>query len=100
MFFLLTLTANVIGKTAEKDWRVNDGVVSVVSSQHPYNQAWVEATDEIQKGVWQVMPVQEGWDHLDFIGLDTNDTSRSQGELKNFWHSIAEDLVKSEETTK
>ncbi|PXA40158.1 triacylglycerol lipase, partial [Staphylococcus pseudintermedius] len=57
-------------------------------------------TDEIQKGVWQVMPVQEGWDHLDFIGLDTNDTSRSQDELKNFWHSIAEDLVKSEETTK
>ncbi|EIZ4621492.1 YSIRK-type signal peptide-containing protein [Staphylococcus pseudintermedius] len=100
MFFLLTVTANVIGKTAEKDWRVNDGVVSVVSSQHPYNQAWVEATDEIQKGVWQVMPVQEGWDHLDFIGLDTNDTSRSQDELKNFWHSIAEDLVKSEETTK
>lgn len=53
-----------------------------------------------KKGVWQVMPVQEGWDHLDFIGLDTNDTSRSQDELKNFWHSIAEDLVKSEETTK
>ncbi|PCF51613.1 YSIRK-targeted triacylglycerol lipase [Staphylococcus delphini] len=99
LFFPFALTANVIGKAAEKEWRENDGLVSVVSSQHPYNQAWVDATDEVKKGVWQVMPVQHGWDHVDFVGQDTNDTAHSQDELKDFWHKLAEDLVKSEAQT-
>ncbi|PCF48142.1 YSIRK-targeted triacylglycerol lipase [Staphylococcus delphini] len=99
LFFPFALTANVIGKAAEKEWRENDGLVSVVSSQHPYNQAWVDATDEVKKGVWQVMPVQHGWDHVDFVGQDTNDTAHSQDELKDFWHKLAEDLVKSEDLT-
>ncbi|HEC2158035.1 lipase [Staphylococcus delphini] len=99
LFFPFALTANVIGKAAEKEWRENDGLVSVVSSQHPYNQAWVDATDEVKKGVWQVMPVQHGWDHVDFVGQDTNDTAHSQDELKDFWHKLAEDLVKSENQT-
>ncbi|PCF35115.1 lipase [Staphylococcus delphini] len=99
LFFPFALTANVIGKAAEKEWRENDGLVSVVSSQHPYNQAWVDATDEVKKGVWQVMPVQHGWDHVDFVGQDTNDTAHSQDELKDFWHKLAEDLVKSEDQT-
>ncbi|HHU6749921.1 TPA: YSIRK-targeted triacylglycerol lipase [Staphylococcus pseudintermedius] len=99
LFFPFVLTANVIGKAAEKEWRENDGLVSVVSSQHPYNQAWVEATDEVKKGVWQVTPVQHGWDHVDFVGQDTNDTTHSQDELKDFWHKLAEDLVKSEDQT-
>ncbi|EII2706530.1 YSIRK-type signal peptide-containing protein [Staphylococcus pseudintermedius] len=99
LFFPFTLTANIIGKAAEKEWRENDGLVSVVSSQHPYNQAWIDATDEVKKGVWQVMPVQHGWDHVDFVGQDTNDTAHSQDELKGFWHKLAEDLVKSEDQT-
>ncbi|HEC2160329.1 TPA: YSIRK-type signal peptide-containing protein [Staphylococcus delphini] len=99
LFFPFALTANVIGKAAEKEWRENDGLVSVASSQHPYNQAWVDATDEVRKGVWQVMPVQHGWDHVDFVGQDTNDTAHSQDELKDFWHKLAEDLVKSEDQT-
>ncbi|EGQ4217385.1 YSIRK-type signal peptide-containing protein [Staphylococcus pseudintermedius] len=99
LFFPFTLTANIIGKAAEKEWRENDGLVSVVSSQHPYNQAWIDATDEVKKGVWQVMPVQHGWDHVDFVGQDTNDTAHSQDELKAFWHKLAEDLVKSEDQT-
>ncbi|QWQ54043.1 YSIRK-type signal peptide-containing protein [Staphylococcus pseudintermedius] len=99
LFFPFTLTANIIGKAAEKEWRENDGLVSVISSQHPYNQAWIDATDEVKKGVWQVMPVQHGWDHVDFVGQDTNDTAHSQDELKGFWHKLAEDLVKSEDQT-
>ena len=27
----------------------NDGLVSVISSQHPFNQKYVEATDQNQK---------------------------------------------------
>lgn len=99
MFFPFILTGNVIGKAAEKEWRENDGLVSVTSSQHPYNQAWVEATDTIQKGVWQVTPVKHDWDHVDFVGQDASDLKRTQGELKDFWHNLAEDIVKSEDLT-
>ena len=100
LFLTFALTANVIGKAPEKDWRVNDGLVSVVSSQHPYNQAWTNATDQIQKGIWQVTPVLEGWDHVDFVGQDTNDTNHTQEQLQNFWLKLADDLVKTEEVVK
>ena len=50
LFFPFTLTANVIGKATEKEWRENDGLVSVISSQHPFNQAYTQATDTNQKG--------------------------------------------------
>ncbi|NHA35321.1 lipase [Staphylococcus schleiferi] len=100
LFLTFALTANVIGKVPEKNWRVNDGLVSVVSSLHPYNQAWTNATDQIQKGIWQVTPVLEGWDHVDFVGQDTNDTNHTQEQLQNFWLNIADDLVKTEEVVK
>ena len=54
MFLPFTITGNLIGKAKEKEWRENDGLVSVISSQHPFNQKYVEATDKNQKGVWQV----------------------------------------------
>ncbi len=44
------ITGNLIGKATEKEWRENDGLVSVISSQHPFNQAYTKATDEFQKG--------------------------------------------------
>ncbi|MCD8844348.1 YSIRK-targeted triacylglycerol lipase [Staphylococcus gallinarum] len=84
MFLPFTLTGNVIGKTANTSWRENDGLVSVVSSQHPNNQAYVDATDEIQKGVWQVTPVRHGWDHVDFVGQDATDPTHNSVELQQF----------------
>lgn len=42
-------TTNVIGKLDDKAWRENDGLVSVISAQHPSNQKYVDATDQIQK---------------------------------------------------
>lgn len=97
MFLPFTLTGNVIGKTANTSWRENDGLVSVVSSQHPNNQAYVDATDEIQKGVWQVTPVRHGWDHVDFVGQDATDPTHNSVELQQFWHGIADELVRSEQ---
>ena len=97
MFLPFTLTGNVIGKTANASWRENDGLVSVVSSQHPNNQAYVDATDEIQKGVWQVTPVRHGWDHVDFVGQDSTDPFHNSLELQQFWHNIADELVRSEQ---
>ena len=48
MFLPFTITGNLIGKAKEKNGE-NDGLVSVISSQHPFNQKYVEATDKNQK---------------------------------------------------
>ncbi len=100
LYFPFTLTANVIVKVAEKEWRENDGLVSVISSQHPFNQAFTQATDTNQKGVWQVTPTKHDWDHVDFVGQDSSDTKRTRDELQQFWHSLADDLVQSESLTR
>ena len=42
----------------------------MISSQHPFNQAYTEATDTNQKGIWQVTPTKHDWDHVDFVGQD------------------------------
>ncbi|MDW4287799.1 YSIRK-type signal peptide-containing protein [Staphylococcus saprophyticus] len=99
LFLPFTATANVIGKAPEKEWRENDGLVSVISSQHPFNQAYTEATDVNQKGVWQVTPTKHNWDHVDFVGQDSTDTKRNQKELQQFWYDLADDLVQSEALT-
>lgn len=91
------LTGNVIGKAAETEWRENDGLVSVVSAQHPFNQDFVTATDDVQKGVWQVTPVKHDWDHEDFIGSDVTQSVVTTEELQQFWHGIAADLVRNED---
>lgn len=99
LFFPFTVTANVIGKAKEKEWRENDGLVSVISSQHPFNQKYVDAKKQNQKGVWQVTPTRHDWDHVDFVGQDSSDTVRSREELQQFWHGLADDLVQSEKLT-
>ncbi|MEB7072833.1 YSIRK domain-containing triacylglycerol lipase GehC [Staphylococcus epidermidis] len=99
MFLPFTITGNLIGKAKEKEWRENDGLVSVISSQHPFNQKYVEATDKNQKGVWQVTPTKHDWDHVDFVGQDSTDTKRTRDELQQFWHGLADDLVQSEQLT-
>lgn len=91
------LTDNVIGKAAETEWRENDGLVSVVSAQHPFNQDFVTATDDVQKGVWQVTPVKHDWDHEDFIGSDVTQSVVTTEALQQFWHGIAADLVRNED---
>ena len=49
MFLPFILTGNVIGKANEKEWRENDGLVSVISSQHPFNQKYTQATDKTKR---------------------------------------------------
>ncbi|MFW3527833.1 YSIRK-targeted triacylglycerol lipase [Staphylococcus caprae] len=97
--FSYLVTANVIGKAPEKEWRVNDGLVSVISAQHPFNQAFVPATKEIKKGVWQVMPVKHGWDHGDFVGSDSSEVRISVDDLRDFWDSMMKEIVQNEKVT-
>ncbi|MEJ7483534.1 YSIRK-type signal peptide-containing protein [Staphylococcus hominis] len=99
MFLPFIVTGNVIGKATEKEWRENDGLVSVISSQHPFNQAYTEATDTNQKGIWQVTPTKHDWDHVDFVGQDSTDTKRTREELQQFWYDLADDLVQTEALT-
>lgn len=99
MFLPFILTGNVIGKANEKEWRENDGLVSVISSQHPFNQKYTQTTDKNQKGIWQVTPTKHDWDHVDFVGQDSSDTVRTREELQQFWHGLADDLVQSEKLT-
>ncbi|MBW4835905.1 MAG: YSIRK-type signal peptide-containing protein [Staphylococcaceae bacterium] len=93
------VTGNVIGKVPEKEWRVSDGLVSVISAQHPFNQAYTPATKDIKKGVWQVMPVKHEWDHGDFVGSDGTEARISVDDLRAFWDSIAEEIVQNEKVT-
>jgi triacylglycerol esterase/lipase EstA (alpha/beta hydrolase family) len=37
---------------------------------HAFNQAYTQATDTNQKGIWQVTPTKHDWDHVDFVGQD------------------------------
>lgn len=94
-----TLTANTIGKVKDKAWRENDGLVSVISGQYPLNQAHTSATDQVQKGVWQVTPVKHNWDHGDFVGTDTSEFRISKEELEDFWDNMFEDMVRNEKVT-
>ena len=98
MFLPFTITGNLIGKAKEKEWRENDGLVSVISSQHPFNQKYVEATDKIKRCMASNSNKHD-WDHVSFVGQDSTDTKRTRDELQQFWHGLAEDLVQSEQLT-
>ena len=97
---LLNLTSRIIGKDANKEIRPNDGVVPVISSQHPSNQAFKKVDDHTpatDKGVWQVRPVQHGWDHLDLVGMDAFDLTHTGRELGQFYLGIMDNIMRIEE---
>lgn len=97
---LLNLTSRIIGKDANKEIRPNDGVVPVISSQHPSNQAFKKVDDHTpatDKGVWQVRPVQHDWDHLDLVGMDAFDLTHTGRELGQFYLGIMDNIMSIEE---
>lgn len=97
---LLNLTSRIIGKDANKEIRPNDGVVPVISSQHPSNQAFKKVDDytpATDKGVWQVRPVQHDWDHLDLVGMDAFDLTHTGRELGQFYLGIMDNIMRIEE---
>ncbi|NHA41453.1 lipase [Staphylococcus schleiferi] len=96
VFPLMDITSTIVGHDANVEWRKNDGVVPVISSLHPTNQAYVDiSTDDpgTRKGIWQVRPVMQGWDHTDFIGNDVFDFKRTGAELANFYMGIVNNLL-------
>ena len=77
-FPFLYMTSNLImfdsrkkmqkGEATYEDF-ANDGLVNIGSAKHPDNQPFKDFDpDNIETGIWQVMPEQEG-DHGTAIGL-------------------------------
>ncbi len=92
------VTGDLIGRTRDTAWRENDGLVSVISGQHPDNEPFEYVDDNTapKKGIWQVTPTMKGWDHTDFTGQDTLDFHHTGAELARFYLGIMNDLVREE----
>jgi len=57
------------GVRIDDSWLPNDGLVNLVSAQYPFGEPHKPYDPEnIERGVWQVMPTVAGWDHVDFGG--------------------------------
>ncbi|MCL2107375.1 MAG: hypothetical protein FWH26_10025 [Oscillospiraceae bacterium] len=57
------------GATIDNRWLPNDGLVNTISALHPFHEPHrAYDADNVEPGVWQVMPVVTDWDHIDFGG--------------------------------
>ena len=57
------------GTLIDDAWLPNDGLVSVVSARYPFGEPHRDYDPaDVRPGVWQVMPVIEEYDHMDFAG--------------------------------
>ncbi len=66
------------GIQIDESWQNNDGLVSVVSAEHPTNDEWVSYNpEEVERGIWNVMPTRQG-DHGTVIGLGNSDETTRQ----------------------
>ncbi len=64
-------TRNTTGLTViDRTWWQNDGIVNLVSSRCPTGSLSVtyNSSTTLTKGVWNVMPTLNGYDHLDVVG--------------------------------
>ncbi len=60
----------LFGIAIDESWRVNDGIVSTNSAHHPDGEAYKDFdADNIEKGIWNVMPVINSMDHTDYMGV-------------------------------
>lgn len=60
----------LFGIAIDESWRVNDGIVSTNSAHHPDGEPYKDFDENnIEKGIWNVMPVIESMDHTDYMGV-------------------------------
>lgn len=78
----------LFGVEIDESWRVNDGIVSTVSAHHPNGDPYKEYDENnIEKGVWNVMPVIESMDHTDYMGVFYDPIK-----LRKFYKDICEQV--------
>lgn len=100
MLFLFKLESANIGRTSAdlptgfENWRPNDGLVSVASSQYPLGHDYVSMNPNDRrlapKGVWDVHPTIQGQDHLSIAAPDLLQSNSIY--LNKFYLNIAKDL--------
>lgn len=76
----------------DRSWWPNDGLVSVVSGKYPFNHPNRESGRTVNKGEWNYNPVQQNWDHLDYIGLSI-DHAVGTREVYSFYLQMANQLA-------
>jgi triacylglycerol lipase len=58
------------GTAIDSKWFANDGLVNTISALYPFDEPHQDYNEHtIQKGIWNVMPILQGWDHATFCGL-------------------------------
>lgn len=58
--------------SVDEEWKPNDGLVNVVSAQHPFDDPFTDYdANNIRTGIWNVMPLSTG-DHGNAIGIGTS----------------------------
>ena len=93
-----TPSATITGKYTQNNtlpygdsaWWKNDGAVSVISAQHPFDEPYKNYNTVIEKGVWIVHPTMEYWAQEDFVGIGFR---RDYVRLLNLYKNIAQTLV-------
>ncbi|MBP3327724.1 MAG: hypothetical protein J6L91_02315 [Clostridia bacterium] len=61
------------GIPVDESWRVNDGIVSTNSAHHPDGEPYKDFDAEnVETGIWNVMPLVESMDHTDYMGVFCN----------------------------
>lgn len=64
---------NVTDFPIDENWLENDGLVNLVSAKYPFDDPYTDYNpNDIQKGIWNVMPVSTG-DHGNAIGIGVSE---------------------------
>jgi len=79
-------TQNNTLPSGDKAWWPNDGAVSVISEQYPFNEPHVTYYGYAQRGIWNVNETIKGWSQDDFVGLGSR---RDTTKLHNLYYNIA-----------
>lgn len=57
------------GLEIDANWQQNDGLVNTISALRPFSEPGAAFnSDDIRPGIWNVMPIVEGRDHMAFMG--------------------------------
>ena len=65
---VMQFTDPVNGTVYDEKWLANDALVNTESAKYPFDEPYKDFDGTYEKGIWNVMPVQEG-DHGAAIGL-------------------------------
>lgn len=76
----------LFGIPVDESWQLNDGIVSTKSAMYPEGEPHKDYDAEnVESGIWNVMPVIESMDHTDFMGM-----FYSPSKLKAFYSDMCE----------